>query len=125
MLCIGLEEVEYAARNPIIDVIDSCDIITTTQVRETFDPETMRSDQMDFLAKVELKPKLVTPTNDFTGSKPEITEGFCSDMPTSLSTSPYNPKTHWSQNILTFQEPIALASMKVNQSLLVRTLVLL
>jgi protein arginine N-methyltransferase 3 len=27
-----------------------------------------------------------------------------------LSTSPYNPKTHWSQTLLTFKEPIALSS---------------
>ncbi|KAL2461114.1 putative protein arginine N-methyltransferase 3 [Abeliophyllum distichum] len=127
MSCIGLEEVEDAARNPIVDVIDSCDIITTTQVLQTFDLVTMRSDQMDFTAKVDLEPKLVTPMNNSTGSEPEITwchglvlwfetgftERFCSDMPTILSTSPYNPKTHWSQTILTFREPIAMALVKV------------
>ncbi|CAI9765041.1 unnamed protein product [Fraxinus pennsylvanica] len=127
MSCIGLEEVEGAARNPIVDVIDSCDIVTPTQVLQTFDLLTMRSDQMDFTAKVELEPKSVTPTNNSTGSKPEITwchglvlwfetgftERFCSEMPTNLSTSPYNPKTHWSQTILTFREPIAMASSKV------------
>ncbi|KAL2478152.1 putative protein arginine N-methyltransferase 3 [Forsythia ovata] len=127
MSCIGLEEVEDASRNPIVDVIDSCDIITTTQVLQTFDLVTMRSDQMDFTAKVDLEPKLVTPTNNSTGSESEITwchglvlwfetgftERFCSDMPTILSTSPYNPKTHWSQTILTFREPIAMALAKV------------
>ncbi|KAL2478205.1 putative protein arginine N-methyltransferase 3 [Forsythia ovata] len=127
MSCIGLEEVEDAARNPIVDVIDSCDIVTTTQVLQTFDLVTMRSDQMDFTAKVDLEPKLVTPTTNSTGSESEITwchglvlwfetgftERFCSDMPTILSTSPYNPKTHWSQTILTFREPIAMALAKV------------
>ncbi|XP_022864409.1 probable protein arginine N-methyltransferase 3 [Olea europaea var. sylvestris] len=127
MSCIGLEEVENAARNPIVDVIDSCDIVTPTQVLQTFDLVTMRSDQMDFTAIVELEPKLITPMDNFTGSKPEITwchglvlwfetgftERFCSELPTNLSTSPYNPKTHWSQTILTFREPIAMASAKV------------
>ncbi|KAJ4970565.1 hypothetical protein NE237_003664 [Protea cynaroides] len=33
-------------------------------------------------------------------------------MPTVLSTSPYTPKTHWSQTIFTLHEPIAMASRK-------------
>ncbi len=37
-----------------------------------------------------------------------ITDRFCRERPVLFSTSPHNPKTHWSQTLLTFREPIAL-----------------
>lgn len=70
---------------------------------------------MDFTATVELEPKLDAPMKTTwcygvvlwfdTG----FTERFCSDKPVVLSTSPYGPNTHWSQTVLTFREPIAIA----------------
>lgn len=39
-----------------------------------------------------------------------FTDRFCKKNPTNLSTSPFGPKTHWSQTILTFREPIAMCS---------------
>ncbi|KAK6143282.1 hypothetical protein DH2020_023630 [Rehmannia glutinosa] len=124
MSCIGQEVVEDAARVPIVDVIDNCNIVTTTKVLQNFDLVTMQPKQMDFTAEVELEPKLVVPLNNPTGSKLEITwcyglvlwfetgftERFCREKPVVLSTSPYDPSTHWSQTILTFREPIAMAS---------------
>ncbi|KAI3448769.1 hypothetical protein Pfo_005434 [Paulownia fortunei] len=124
MSCIGQEVVEDAARVPIIDVIDSCNIVTTTKVLQTFDLVTMQPKQMDFTAEVELEPNLVASLNNPTGSKIEatwcyglvlwfetgFTERFCREKPVILSTSPYDPSTHWSQTILTFREPIAMAS---------------
>jgi len=40
---------------------------------------------------------------------------FCRETPAVLSTSPYMPRTHWSQTILTFQEPIAMGFGKENR----------
>ncbi|CAK9194721.1 unnamed protein product [Sphagnum troendelagicum] len=37
-----------------------------------------------------------------------FTDRFSREQPALLSTSPHNPKTHWSQTLLTFREPIAL-----------------
>lgn len=37
-----------------------------------------------------------------------FTRRFCRETPAVLSTSPYTPRTHWSQTILTFREPIAI-----------------
>nr|GMD63333.1 probable protein arginine N-methyltransferase 3 [Ipomoea batatas] len=66
MSCIGNELAEEASRFPIVDVVDSSDVVTSTAVLQ--------------------------------------------EMPTNLSTSPYQPKTHWSQTILTFREPVAMSS---------------
>ncbi|GFP93253.1 probable protein arginine n-methyltransferase 3 [Phtheirospermum japonicum] len=124
MACIGREVVEDAARVPIIDVIDSCDIVTTTKVLQAFDLVTMQPKQMDFTAEVELEQKL----NNSTGSTLDditwcyglvlwfetgFTERFCREKPVMLSTSPYDPSTHWSQTILTFREPVPMTSNKV------------
>lgn len=84
---------------------------------QTFDLATMKPDGVDFTASAVLE----SLSNDLecrttwcygvvlwfeTG----FTSRFCKEMPVVLSTSPYTPKTHWSQTILTFQEPIAIAS---------------
>ncbi|PIN08352.1 Protein arginine N-methyltransferase PRMT1 [Handroanthus impetiginosus] len=124
MSCIGQEVVGDAARFPIIDVIDSCNIVTTSKVLQAFDLVTMQPKQMDFTSEVVLEPKLVASLNNPIGSEQEITwcygvvlwfetgftERFCHEKPVVLSTSPYDPRTHWSQTILTFREPIAMAS---------------
>ncbi|KAL6548558.1 Protein arginine N-methyltransferase 3 [Orobanche gracilis] len=124
MSCIGREVVEDSARVPIVDVVDSCDIVTTTEVLQTFDLVTMQHKQMDFTAIVELEPK----SNNSTGSEQDgitwcyglvlwfetgFTKRFCRDNPVVLSTSPYDPNTHWAQTILTFREPIGMASNKL------------
>lgn len=86
----------------------------------------MKPDEVDFTATAELEAKL-----DSLSSNPidlernatwcygivlwfetGFTSRFCKEMSTVLSTSPYTPKTHWSQTILTFREPIAMASSK-------------
>ncbi|KAL6582213.1 Protein arginine N-methyltransferase 3 [Orobanche minor] len=80
--------------------------------------------QMDSTAVVELEPK----SNNSTGSEQDgitwcyglvlwfetgFTKRFCRENPVVLSTSPYDPNTHWSQTILTFREPIGMASNKL------------
>lgn len=83
----------------------------------------MQPNQMDFTAEVELEPKLIAPSTNRTGSKDitwcygiviwfetGFTDRFCREKPVILSTSPYGPSTHWSQTVLTFREPIAMAS---------------
>jgi type I protein arginine methyltransferase len=40
----------------------------------------------------------------------DFTARFCKENATSLSTSPFGPKTHWAQTILTFREPIAMCN---------------
>lgn len=37
---------------------------------------------------------------------------FCKEKPVNLTTSPHTPKTHWSQTLLTFKEPISLCSQE-------------
>uniref|UniRef100_A0A5B7BJ35 Methyltransferase domain-containing protein n=1 Tax=Davidia involucrata TaxID=16924 RepID=A0A5B7BJ35_DAVIN len=124
MSCVGRELVEEASRGPIVDVIDSCDIVTNDVVLQTFDLVTMKPEEVDFTTSIELESKL----NSSTDLKPKttwcygvvlwfetgFTSRFCKEMPTVLSTSPHTPKTHWSQTILTFREPIAMAAGKPN-----------
>ncbi|XP_059312353.1 probable protein arginine N-methyltransferase 3 [Lycium ferocissimum] len=124
MSCIGEEIVKDASRIPIVDVIESRDIITNSTVLQNFDLVTMKLEEMDFTAVVELELKGETSTNGCTGSKPitswcygvviwfdtGFTGRFCKEKPTTLSTSPHNTSTHWSQTILTFSEPIAMVS---------------
>ncbi|KAL8555242.1 hypothetical protein ACS0TY_003159 [Phlomoides rotata] len=111
---IGREVVEDAARLPIIDVVDSCHIITTTKVLQRFDLATMQPKQMDFTAEIELELDSNVDSTRCYGVvlwfETGFTERFCHEKPVILSTSPYGPSTHWSQTVLTFREPIAMAS---------------
>nr|GLL40988.1 probable protein arginine N-methyltransferase 3 [Ipomoea trifida] len=124
MSCIGKELAEEASRFPIVDIVDSSDVVTSTAVLQAFDLVTMKTEQMDFTAIVELEPKNGASLDSTPESKPKTTwcyglvlwfetgfsGRFCKEMPTNLSTSPYQPKTHWSQTILTFREPVAMSS---------------
>lgn len=127
MSCVGKELVQDAAEIPVVDVIDSHDIVTEAAILQTFDIATMKIEDVDFTSCIELKPKSgsVTKSNDM---KPGstwchgvvlwfdtgFTSRFCRETEANLSTSPYTPKTHWSQTILTFKEPIALSSQQLN-----------
>ncbi|PKU87939.1 probable protein arginine N-methyltransferase 3 [Dendrobium catenatum] len=125
MTCIGKEVMEDASCSPIIDVMNSKDIVTESAVLQTFDLTTMKPDEVDFTARCELVLK-PSPEEASATEEPIIcwcygivlwfetgfTSRFCKEMPTVLSTSPYLPKTHWSQTIFTFQEPVAMASAK-------------
>ncbi|KAL2902977.1 putative protein arginine N-methyltransferase 3 [Bienertia sinuspersici] len=125
MSSVGKELVKDAAELPIIDVVDSHDIVTDNAVLKNFDLATMNIEDMDFTSSIELQPKSgsISESSDTkygltwcygvvlwfdTG----FTSRFCREMPVNLSTSPYTMKTHWSQTILTFREPIALSSEK-------------
>ncbi|KAF4388974.1 hypothetical protein F8388_026703 [Cannabis sativa] len=128
MSCVGKELVEGAAQMPIVDVIEGDDLVTNAAVLKTFDLVTMKPDEVDFTASVELEPNLCSAETDSVdfGSKTTwcygallwfetgFTSRFCKEMPANLSTSPYTPKTHWSQTILTFREPIVISSGKSN-----------
>ncbi|XP_057976335.1 probable protein arginine N-methyltransferase 3 [Malania oleifera] len=125
MSCIGREVLEDAAQAPIVDVVDSQDIVTDAVVLQTFDLGRMKIDEMDFTSSIELEPKLDNLIKETECSttlcygvvlwfETGFTSRFCKEMPTVLSTSPYTPRTHWSQTLLTFREPIALASGKYN-----------
>ncbi|GLJ50966.1 hypothetical protein SUGI_1085400 [Cryptomeria japonica] len=154
MSCIGKEVVDDATKLPIIDVLESKDIVTETSSLHAFDLMTVKSEEMDFTTTFELKLKCqkengssgsqqaflsegyreTTASSDFKDLslsstvwcyglvlwfETNFTSRFCKEMPTMLSTSPYKPKTHWSQTLLTFKEPIALSSCtaaKVNGS---------
>lgn len=83
----------------------------------------MKPDEVDFTATAELEPKLRGIESSSVQSNPTtwcygvvlwfetgFTSRFCKENPVVLSTSPYTPKTHWSQTIFTFREPIAIAS---------------
>ncbi|CAI9098965.1 OLC1v1035704C1 [Oldenlandia corymbosa var. corymbosa] len=123
MSCIGKEVVEEVAQLPVVDTIDSRDIVTNTQVLQTFDLVTMKYEDMDFTATVELAPRTDSPLTCSKDLKPRsvpchglvlwfdtgFTQRFCKEMPTNMSTSPYTTKTHWSQTVLTFKEPIMMA----------------
>ncbi|KAK9123271.1 hypothetical protein Sjap_012873 [Stephania japonica] len=120
MSCIGKEVVEDAAQVPIVDVIDSQHIVTNTATLQTFDLLTMKSEEMDFTARCELELKrdlpeqyqspLVSCYGVVLWFETGFTSRFCKEMPAVLSTSPYTPKTHWSQTIFTFREPIKMVT---------------
>ncbi|XP_015894716.3 probable protein arginine N-methyltransferase 3 [Ziziphus jujuba] len=129
MSSVGKELVEDAARIPIVDVVDDHDLVTSAAVLQTFDLVTMTPDEMDFTATVELEPKFCSVagnSNDLVSKTTQcygvvlwfdtgFTTRFCKEMPANLSTSPATPKTHWSQTILTFREPIVIASEKFSR----------
>lgn len=121
MSSIGKEIMEDAAHVPIVDVLDSRDIVTDTATLHSLDLATMKPDEIDFTAttQLELKSNLTEDAEDGKSKtcwchgivlwfETGFTSRFCKEKPIILSTSPYTPKTHWSQTILTFQEPIAM-----------------
>ncbi|KAL5708436.1 type I protein arginine methyltransferase [Ranunculus cassubicifolius] len=122
MSCIGKEVVEDSAQLPIVDVVDSRDLMTNAVLLQNFDLMTVKPNELDFTTsfELELKPDFIK--NAESGPtwchgvvlwfETGFTNRFCKEMPTILSTSPYTPKTHWSQTILTFREPIALGLEK-------------
>ncbi|KAG4989148.1 hypothetical protein JHK85_032131 [Glycine max] len=110
-----------AARIPIVDVVDSQDLVTCSAILQSFDLATMKPNEVDFTATatLELKPS-------YSGTccwcygvvlwfDTGFTSRFCQETPAVLSTSPYMPRTHWSQTILTFREPIAMGFGKGNR----------
>ncbi|KAL9321764.1 hypothetical protein ACSQ67_009817 [Phaseolus vulgaris] len=114
MSCIGKELVIDAAQIPIVDVLDSQDLVTSSAVLQSFDLATMKPDEVDFTATttLELKPSASATWCWCYGVvlwfETGFTRRFCQETPAVLSTSPYTPRTHWSQTILTFREPIAM-----------------
>ncbi|XP_011000613.1 PREDICTED: probable protein arginine N-methyltransferase 3 [Populus euphratica] len=121
MSCVGKELVRDAAKFPIVDVVDEKDLVTDAVLLQTFDLATMKPDEVDFTASIELEPKSTESTSKTTWCYGVVlwfdtgfTPRFCKETPSVLSTSPYTPKTHWSQTIFTFLEPIAMAPGKPN-----------
>ncbi|PWA39939.1 Protein arginine N-methyltransferase [Artemisia annua] len=120
MSSIGKELVEDAAHLPIVDVVDADNLVTNTALLQTFDLVTMKHDEVDFTATVQLEHKSLNSSEvQSTTTKcygvviwfdTSFTSRFCKESPTVLSTSPYTPPTHWSQTLLTFTEPISLTS---------------
>ena len=82
----------------------------------------MRPDEVDFTASVDLEPNVISVSDPKTtvcyGAvlwfETGFTSRYCKEMPAVLSTSPFTPKTHWYQTILTFREPIAISSGKLS-----------
>lgn len=126
MSCVGKELVQDAAKFPIVDVVDEKDLVTDAVLLQAFDLATMKPDEVDFTASIELEPKSICLANNSTELTSKttwcygvvlwfdtgFTPRFCKETPSVLSTSPYTPKTHWSQTIFTFLEPIAMAPGK-------------
>ncbi|KAJ6807831.1 putative protein arginine N-methyltransferase 3 [Iris pallida] len=117
MSVIGKEVVKDAAHMPIVDILDSRDIVTDTAALHSLDLATMRPDEIDFTATTRLELKSNLPEDGacwchgiILWFETGFTSRFCKEKPIVLSTSPYTPKTHWSQTILTFQEPIAMTT---------------
>ncbi|KAI3711859.1 hypothetical protein L1987_70408 [Smallanthus sonchifolius] len=120
MSSIGKELVADAAHIPIVDVVDGNNLVTNTALLQAFDLVTMKPDEVDFTASVQLELKSsnsieVEPTISkcygvVLWFETSFTSRFCKEAPTVLSTSPYTPPTHWSQTLLTFCEPISLTS---------------
>lgn len=88
---------------------------------QSFDLATMKPNEVDFTATatLELKPSTSGTCCWCYGVVLWFDTGFssrfCRETPAVLSTSPYMPRTHWSQTILTFQEPIAMGFGKENR----------
>ncbi|KAI9115208.1 hypothetical protein K1719_013527 [Acacia pycnantha] len=126
MSCIGKELVNDAAQFPKVDVLDSEDLVTNSVILQSFDLATMKPNEVDFFATATLEPMLNVSDTKHLDSKTGccwcygvvlwfetgFTSRFCREAPAVLSTSPYTPKTHWSQTILTFREPIAMGTEK-------------
>ncbi|GMI90436.1 protein arginine methyltransferase 3, ARABIDOPSIS THALIANA PROTEIN ARGININE METHYLTRANSFERASE 3 [Hibiscus trionum] len=119
MSSIGKEVVEDAAKFPVIDIINHHDLVTNAAVLQSFDLATMKPDEVDFTATAELEAKFDNMDHKATSCFGVVlwfdtgfTSRFCKETPTVLSTSPYTPKTHWSQTILTFREAVSVASSK-------------
>lgn len=120
MSSIGKELVEDAAHIPIVDVVDGNNLVTNTALLQAFDLVTMKPDEVDFTASVQLEQKSSNSSEDESTItncygvvlwfETAFTNRFCKENPTVLSTSPYTPPTHWSQTLLTFREPISLTS---------------
>ncbi|GAB2282429.1 Protein arginine N-methyltransferase 3 [Dionaea muscipula] len=118
MSCVGKELLADASEAPIIDIVEACDIVTKSALLQTFDLVTMKLEDMDFTSFIELEPN----SGSGAGStwcygvvlwfETGFTSRFCKEMPTVLSTSPFTSRTHWSQTILTFKEPIVVSSEK-------------
>lgn len=89
---------------------------------QAFDLATMKADDTDFTAefKLELLPESKSSVTWCYGLviwfDNGFTERFCKEKPVVLTTSPHSPRTHWSQTILTFKEPIALCAHDVVNS---------
>lgn len=90
----------------------------------------MKHNDVDFTATASLEPKLSVSENGKTNLNSKtccwcygvvlwfetgFTSRFCRETPAVLSTSPYTPKTHWSQTILTFHEPVAIGLGEENE----------
>ncbi|KAJ0531102.1 putative methyltransferase transcription factor C2H2 family [Helianthus annuus] len=120
MSSIGNELVKDAAHIPIVDVVDGNNLVTNTALLQAFDLATMKPDEVDFTASVQLEQKSSNSTGaESTTTKcygvvlwfeTSFTSRFCKEAPTVLSTSPYTPPTHWAQTLLTLNEPISLTS---------------
>ncbi|KAJ0263883.1 protein arginine N-methyltransferase 3 [Hirschfeldia incana] len=118
MSSIGKEVLEDTARFPVVDVVEARHLVTQAALLQTFDLATMKPDEVDFTATATLEP-----TESETEARlchgvvlwfdTGFTDRFCKENPTVLSTSPYTPPTHWSQTVLTFQEPILVAPASV------------
>ncbi|KAK9046889.1 hypothetical protein V6N11_052761 [Hibiscus sabdariffa] len=119
MSSIGKEVVEDAAKFPLVEIINHHDLVTNAAVLQSFDLATMKPDEVDFTATAELEAKVDNLDHKATSCYGVVlwfdtgfTNRFCKEMPTVLSTSPYTPKTHWSQTVLTFREPISVAASR-------------
>lgn len=120
MSCIGKEVIGSSARFPVVDVLDSKDIVTDTAVLHYFDLATMKESEMDFTASLELRlpesgpavPGVTWCYGIVLWFDTGFTNRFCKDKPVVLSTSPFSTPTHWSQTIFTFEEPIAITNEK-------------
>ncbi|CAM6094824.1 unnamed protein product [Calypogeia fissa] len=134
MQCVGEEVVQDATQHPIIDVIASKDVITDTCLLKEFDLTSMKHDDVDYTADfgVKLLPAALDSPAEISpeGAEPKEISGrrivkcyglvvwfdtafssrFCKEKPVNLTTSPHSPKTHWSQTLLTFKEPICLCA---------------
>jgi protein arginine N-methyltransferase 3 len=128
MQFVGQEVVHDATQMPIIDVVDRKDVVTNSCLVQSFDLVTMKTEDVDFTSEFHLelpseKDRSGVGKNNITTPESAnivccyglvvwfdtgFTDRFCREQPVLLSTSPHNPKTHWSQTLLTFREPIAL-----------------
>ncbi|XP_076927323.1 putative protein arginine N-methyltransferase 3 [Bidens hawaiensis] len=120
MSSVGNELVKDAAHIPIVDVVDANNLVTNTALLQEFDLATMKPDEVDFTASVQLEQKSTEAESTITKCygvvlwfDTSFTSRFCKEAPTVLSTSPYTPPTHWSQTLLTLCEPISLTFKKL------------
>ncbi|KAL2624265.1 hypothetical protein R1flu_008510 [Riccia fluitans] len=97
---------KQAMREPLVDTVDSNQIVTDSHLLKTMDISKMRSGDASFMAPF----KLVATKNDFVHALVAYFDVCFSKChkPTSFSTGPKSRATHWKQTVMYLEDVITI-----------------